>query len=148
MLRTRLEQFTDHALLALCDLPLVTGIAILVAGFGQWSTISFYHSAIVVSLCYLTLSSFWASCNPNFVTGNALPVAEPVLIFDSLALIDNNSLRSPLHASKASRSKTSGTVEAAVRVARIAETSNGESFILTDRSSSTKKQVFVAVRPI
>ena len=59
--RERYEEFTDHALLALCDLQLVTGTAILVSGFGQWSTISFYHRAIVSTLAYLTLGSFWAS---------------------------------------------------------------------------------------
>ena len=61
MPRARFEMFTDHVLLALCDLQLVTGTAILVAGFGQWSTISFYHRAIINNLGYLTLGSLWAS---------------------------------------------------------------------------------------
>ena len=61
MPRVRFEVFTDHVLLALCDLQLVTGTAILVAGFGQWSIISFYHRAIVNNLGNLTLGSLWAS---------------------------------------------------------------------------------------
>ena len=59
--RAPVEKFTDYFLLALCDLQLVTGTAILVAGFGQLSTISFYHRAIVTNLSNLILGSLWAS---------------------------------------------------------------------------------------
>lgn len=45
----------------LCDLQLITGVGILVAGFSQISTISFYHEQQVMNYWYLTLNSFWAA---------------------------------------------------------------------------------------
>ncbi|OAL54620.1 hypothetical protein IQ07DRAFT_273879 [Pyrenochaeta sp. DS3sAY3a] len=45
----------------LCDLQAITGAAILVAGFCQWNTITFYHRQIVVNYWWLISNSFWSS---------------------------------------------------------------------------------------
>lgn len=44
----------------LCDLQAFTGTAIVIAGFSQWQTISFYHEALVATYWWLTLNSFFA----------------------------------------------------------------------------------------
>lgn len=44
-----------------CDIQIVTGLAIIVAGIGQWNHISFYHEQLVGSYYSLTLNSFWAA---------------------------------------------------------------------------------------
>jgi hypothetical protein len=44
-----------------CDIQVVTGLAIIVAGIGQWNHISFYHEQLVDSYYSLTLNSFWAT---------------------------------------------------------------------------------------
>jgi hypothetical protein len=46
---------------ALCDLQIATGLAIIVAGIGQWDSIDFYHEELVNSYYGLTLNSFWAT---------------------------------------------------------------------------------------
>ncbi len=45
----------------LCDLQVITGGAILVAGFSQYYTITFYHRELVVAYWWLTWNSFWSS---------------------------------------------------------------------------------------
>lgn len=45
----------------LCDLQLVTGLGIMVAGFAKWKRISFYHEALISCYWSLTLNSFWAA---------------------------------------------------------------------------------------
>ena len=59
---------TDHIretaktlLRSLCDLQIVTGLAIVVAGLAQLPEISFYHQQLAVKYWYLTLNSFWAA---------------------------------------------------------------------------------------
>jgi hypothetical protein len=45
----------------LCDLQAVTGTAIVIAGFAQWHSISYYHREFVTSYWYLTSNSFWTA---------------------------------------------------------------------------------------
>lgn len=46
---------------SLCDLQVITGTAILVAGLAQIRSITFYHEQFVSSYWWLTLNSFWAA---------------------------------------------------------------------------------------
>ncbi|KAI9770663.1 MAG: hypothetical protein M1839_003084 [Geoglossum umbratile] len=57
----RLERFTKKLLNSLCDLQLVTGMAIVIAGLVQMPEISYYHEQFVINYWNLTLSSFWAA---------------------------------------------------------------------------------------
>ncbi|KAH8902139.1 hypothetical protein BR93DRAFT_858772, partial [Coniochaeta sp. PMI_546] len=50
----------------LCDLQIVTGLAIIVAGMGQWHSIDFYHEQLVNAYYALTLNSFWAT-RPSYM---------------------------------------------------------------------------------
>jgi len=43
------------------DIQVVTGLAIIVAGIGQWDHISFYHEQLISSYYGLTLNSFWGA---------------------------------------------------------------------------------------
>jgi preprotein translocase subunit SecE len=43
------------------DIQVITGLAIIVAGIGQWDHISFYHEQLISSYYGLTLNSFWAA---------------------------------------------------------------------------------------
>lgn len=45
----------------LCDLQIVTGLAIVIAGMAQIQTISFYHESLAINYWWLTLNSFWAA---------------------------------------------------------------------------------------
>lgn len=45
----------------LCDLQAITGAAILVSGFCQWNTITFYHRELVAAYWWLISNSFWSS---------------------------------------------------------------------------------------
>lgn len=45
----------------LCDLQIVTGFAIIVAGLTQMPDISFYHESLALSYWSLSLNSFWAA---------------------------------------------------------------------------------------
>lgn len=45
----------------LCDLQAITGAAIVIAGFRQWQTITYYHRELVGSYWCLTSNLFW--CN-------------------------------------------------------------------------------------
>lgn len=45
----------------ICDLQLITGVGIVVAGFSQLTTITYYHEEQVMNYWYLTLNSFWAA---------------------------------------------------------------------------------------
>lgn len=45
----------------LCDLQIVTSLGIMIAGFAKWTTITFYHEALVTCYWDLTLNSFWAT---------------------------------------------------------------------------------------
>lgn len=63
-----LEKFRDLALLSLCDIQLVTGTAIVIAGFVQWPRIAFYHRSLVINYWYLTLNSLWAARASSYLT--------------------------------------------------------------------------------
>ena len=56
-----LAQGTKKVLLALCDLQLITGTGIVVAGLVQKDTISLYHGQFILNYWWLTLTSFWAA---------------------------------------------------------------------------------------
>lgn len=43
----------------LCDLQGITGAAILIAGFSQWRSITYYHREVVLSYFWLILNSYW-----------------------------------------------------------------------------------------
>ncbi|KAB8300563.1 hypothetical protein EYC80_000721 [Monilinia laxa] len=57
----RLQLFSQMALDRLCDLQLVTGTAILIAGIAELHHMSFYHQSLITSYWLLTLNSFWAA---------------------------------------------------------------------------------------
>jgi hypothetical protein len=44
----------------LCDLQAITGVAIVIAGFSQWHSITYYHQEFVTAYWYLTSNSFWS----------------------------------------------------------------------------------------
>lgn len=46
---------------SLCDVQIVTGLAIVIAGLAQIQTISFYHESLAINYWWLTLNSFWAA---------------------------------------------------------------------------------------
>ena len=46
---------------SLCDLQIVTGLAIVIAGLAQIRTITFYHESMAMNYWWLTLNSFWAA---------------------------------------------------------------------------------------
>ena len=46
---------------SLCDLQVITGLGILIAGFAQMPQIAFYHESIIMNAWYLTLDSFFAA---------------------------------------------------------------------------------------
>ncbi|KAM7213835.1 hypothetical protein V8F06_010767 [Rhypophila decipiens] len=45
----------------ICDIQVVTALAIIVAGLAQWTRISYYHEIMVTQYFQLTLDSFWAA---------------------------------------------------------------------------------------
>ncbi|KAI6322108.1 hypothetical protein MCOR29_004901 [Pyricularia oryzae] len=45
----------------LCDLQILTGLAITIAGWTQHATISYYHQQLVLAYWSLALNSFWAA---------------------------------------------------------------------------------------
>ncbi|KAH7241202.1 hypothetical protein BKA59DRAFT_401253 [Fusarium tricinctum] len=55
----RLALGAEDLLGPLCDLQAITGTAIVIAGFSQWNTITFYHRELVLSYWWLTSNSFW-----------------------------------------------------------------------------------------
>lgn len=60
--RTVLLRNTASGMLGyLCDLQIVTGLAIVIAGLAQMSTITFYHESLAIQYWWLTLNSFWAA---------------------------------------------------------------------------------------
>ncbi|PQE18914.1 hypothetical protein CJF31_00010425 [Rutstroemia sp. NJR-2017a BVV2] len=59
--RPQLQLFSQMALDRLCDLQLITGTAILIAGIAELHTMSFYHQSLVLSYWLLTLNAFWAA---------------------------------------------------------------------------------------
>lgn len=59
--RPRTRCFAKLTLDILCDLQVVTGTSIIVAGFVQINTMTFYHQQFVIDYWLLTLNSFWAA---------------------------------------------------------------------------------------
>ncbi|KAH6714602.1 hypothetical protein BKA61DRAFT_575334 [Leptodontidium sp. MPI-SDFR-AT-0119] len=57
----RLAFGAEDVLGPLCDLQAITGAAIVIAGFSQWQTITYYHRELVGSYWYLTSNSFWSA---------------------------------------------------------------------------------------
>lgn len=57
----RLQLFSQMALDRLCDLQLVTGTAIIIAGIAELHHMSFYHQSLITSYWLLTLNAFWAA---------------------------------------------------------------------------------------
>lgn len=57
---------------ALCDLQVITGTGIVVAGLANIRTISLYHSAFIADYWWLCLSSFWAG-RPSYVLEDTAP---------------------------------------------------------------------------
>lgn len=56
-----LRETASDLLGSLCDLQIVTGLAIVIAGMAQIRTISFYHESLAMNYWWLTLNSFWAA---------------------------------------------------------------------------------------
>ncbi|KAI6589071.1 hypothetical protein MCOR12_008906 [Pyricularia oryzae] len=52
---------TREFLGTLCDLQILTGLAITIAGWTQHATISYYHQQLVLAYWSLALNSFWAA---------------------------------------------------------------------------------------
>ena len=48
-------------LVSLCDIQIITGIAMVITGLVQFPRISFYHEQFSVNFWWLTLNSFWVS---------------------------------------------------------------------------------------
>lgn len=57
----RSSRFADLVIISLCDLQIMTGLSILVAGFATLKEATYYHQAIVLQLWWLTLNSFWVA---------------------------------------------------------------------------------------
>src|SRR6266498_3774369 len=64
--RPRLEIFARKLLDSLCDLQIITGVAIVIAGLVQMPEISYYHEQFVINYWTLTLNSFWAA-RPRYI---------------------------------------------------------------------------------
>ena len=57
----RTRNVTQNSLDILCDIQVVTGTAIMIAGIAQRDFLTFYHQQFVMSYWFLTLNSFWAA---------------------------------------------------------------------------------------
>ncbi|KAI9699854.1 MAG: hypothetical protein M1820_007029 [Bogoriella megaspora] len=74
---SNLYKANENLLGGLCDRQIITGSAIILAGFAQISTISFYHESLIVDYWYLTLNSFWAARSTFGITyGKQLPSSD------------------------------------------------------------------------
>jgi hypothetical protein len=58
--RPRSQKFAELTLDSLCDIQVVTGSAIIIAGLVEINTMTFYHQQLVMNYWFLTLNSFWA----------------------------------------------------------------------------------------
>ena len=56
-----LRKAASRLLGSLCDLQIVTGLGIVIAGFAQMPGIAFYHESLVASAWWLTINSFFAA---------------------------------------------------------------------------------------
>lgn len=64
--RKWVHELTSVLLEGLCDVQLMTGMAITAAGLAQRNDISLYHLAIIYNLWLLTTNSLWAAQSPAF----------------------------------------------------------------------------------
>jgi hypothetical protein len=53
--------FARRIVLQLCDLQIITGIAIVVAALAQVRTLTYYHAQFAEQFWWMTLNSFWVS---------------------------------------------------------------------------------------
>jgi hypothetical protein len=53
--------FARRILFQLCDIQIITGIAMLVAALAQHSDLTFYHAQLAQQYWWITLNSFWIS---------------------------------------------------------------------------------------
>lgn len=62
----------------LCDLQLVTSMAVLIAGLVQWPEITYYHEQFVLQYWWLTINSCWVTRNNyNWDDGEGESEQEP-----------------------------------------------------------------------
>lgn len=54
-------KFARRITLQLCDVQIITGIAVLVAALAQYKKLTFYHAQFAVQFWWMTLNSFWVS---------------------------------------------------------------------------------------
>ncbi|KAM7185521.1 hypothetical protein V8F20_011777 [Naviculisporaceae sp. PSN 640] len=98
----KLIQLLGH----ICDIQVVTALAIIVAGVAQWNRISYYHEVLVTQYFQLTLDSFWAA------RINYMDFYQIEHVHDNLTI--------PTHSSVSGRgSVTSSSRQHQVRIARI-----------------------------
>ena len=90
----------DTLLMSLCDLQVLTGGALVVAGFIQGPALSFYHEGIIVRYWWLVMDAFW--CVPQraaSVSDVILPKIRKVLVvaavFSAAAFQVREGLRQP-----------------------------------------------------
>jgi len=57
----RTRKVAQSSLDILCDIQVITGTAIMIAGIAQRDSLTFYHQQFVMSYWFLTLNSFWAA---------------------------------------------------------------------------------------
>jgi hypothetical protein len=57
----RTRNVAQNSLDILCDIQVVTGTAITIAGIARRDFLTFYHQQFVMSYWFLTLNSFWAA---------------------------------------------------------------------------------------
>ena len=81
-----LRKVASRLLGSLCDLQVITGLGIVLAGLVQMPGISFYHESVVGSAWWLTLNSFFAA-RVDFMEDNAAKYGMRAIIRRSSVLI-------------------------------------------------------------
>jgi hypothetical protein len=54
-------KWARRIVLQLCDIQIITGIAVLVSALAQYNRLTFYHAQFATQFWWLTLNSFWIS---------------------------------------------------------------------------------------
>jgi hypothetical protein len=54
-------KWSRRIVLQLCDIQIITGIAVLVSALAQYNNLTFYHAQFATQFWWLTLNSFWIS---------------------------------------------------------------------------------------
>jgi hypothetical protein len=65
--RPKARKIAVSCINSLCDIQVVTSLAIMIAGLAQVSTMAYYHQQLVISYWFLTLDSFWAAKTGCFI---------------------------------------------------------------------------------